>query len=125
MDPFPFEGLQGCQSYCGIERIDLDDGRVVIVCTELPSNPGTHVRHFAAELATLVCNVCGVDPATVVWIDGYATGPLQGHFDLVTFKKVCHGPNKADPDAAWEFALPQWRAMQPQDWAELGLEQRT
>lgn len=52
---FRFAGLHGNPAECGIERIDLPDGRVVIVATELPDNPGASVTNAVELLALTVC----------------------------------------------------------------------
>ena len=137
---FDFTGPFGRSARCGLERIDLADGRVVIIGTELPDNPGISVTNWAEELATQVCAKFTIDPDRLVWIEHYPAeqcprcGGSGRHgrggtclacrgrgkrrelptFDLVTFTAV----RERD---AWRLVDPQWRPMREADWVQLGL----
>lgn len=141
---FRFAGLHGNPAECGIERIALQDGRVVIVATELPDNPGTSVTNAVEILVLAVCQTFRIEAQNLVWVEHYpvekcprctAEGrcDFQSHacsicrgtgtrreatYDLVTFKfqRLFH---------VWRFLEPQWRPMQPDDWMEMGLAPRS
>jgi hypothetical protein len=74
---FEFRGLHGRLAACGLERIDLADGRVVIIATELHDSPGVSVTNFAEELATIVCQRFEIDPKKLVWIEHYPADHAQ------------------------------------------------
>src|SRR5262249_39395118 len=45
-----------CDGVCLIERIDLPDGRIVVVCIQTAGNPGTSITNAVEELAFQVCD---------------------------------------------------------------------
>lgn len=114
---YHFCGLHGCESKCGLRIIELADGQVVVIASELPDTPGTSVTNFAEELASLVCTEQGIEPKQLVWIEHYV--PHKGHpkpdWDLVTFAVALGDGEQAT------FAQPQWRPMREKDWRQLGL----
>ena len=140
---FGCDGLHGRPARCGLEIIELPDGRTVVIATELSDNPGVSVTNFAEELATLVCNGFSIDPNTLVWIEHYPADPCP----------VCAGTGKAKDGAScracrgrgtrreaasydlvsfkiqkvrgeWLLSYPAWRPMKEANWRELGLEPR-
>ena len=68
---FHYKGFHGCDCKCGLRIVPLTDGRVVVICSELPDNPGTSVTNFAEELAGLVCAEYRIEPKQLVWIEYY------------------------------------------------------
>jgi hypothetical protein len=70
MDTFEFEGLNRCQSVCGVEI----HGNVIVV-TQLPENQGTSVTNAWPVLADLIMLHYGlVEPALrgeLRWIEHY------------------------------------------------------
>ena len=110
---FEYHGFHGCHSVCGLDIQPLADGRTLVICTELPDNPGTSVTNFAEDLATLVCRQFGIVPAKLVWVEHYPASPS-------------HGPK---PDWDWveftwdgrQLQQPRWRPVLLKDWIQLGL----
>jgi len=143
IERFTFSGFHGRPAACGLERIDLADGRVVVIAIELPDNPGVSVTNFAELLATMVCHRFGINPVKLVWIEHYPPDPCpicngagrqrgdrlcggcrgsgrrreRGTYDLVTFATVARGHSLMFDD-------PKWRPMQEADWKAIGLEPR-
>ena len=99
MTVFVYKGYHGCESKCEIEiQRMIYVGRVVVVATELPDNPGTSITNMAEQLATQVCRAQNIAPQHLVWIEHYP----GGSWDLVTF--------------GWDwrvgaFAYPEWRPL--------------
>jgi hypothetical protein len=138
---FEFRGLHGRMAACGLEKIDLADGRVVIIATELHDNPGVSITNFAEELAAIVCRQFEIDPKKLVWIEHYppALCPICKGLGIdQRFDRTCHGcrgtGHRKEPDrfdrvmfALDPFGLlkaigePEWRPMAEADWKELGL----
>ena len=50
---YHYRGSRGCECKCGLSIVPLKDGRVTVICTELPDNPGTSITNFAEDLAGL------------------------------------------------------------------------
>jgi hypothetical protein len=121
MDPvetiYQFRGFHGWESKCGLRIVPLQNRRAMVICSELPDNPGTSVTNFVEELAALVCAHYGIRPDKLIWIEHYV--PHRGHpkpdWDLVTFKVVLGDEKQA------VFAQPEWRRMRETDWHECGL----
>ena len=119
---YHYIGFRNCKSKCGLGITRLKDGRIVVICSELPDNPGTSVTNFAEELAALVCAEYCIPADNLVWIEHYPPDePRHGlrrgkaSWDLVTFK-VALGDGEQTV-----FDEPQWRPMREADWRELGL----
>jgi hypothetical protein len=77
MDTFEFEGLNRCQSVCGVEI----QGNVVVV-TQLPENQGTSVTNAWPVLADLIMLHYGlIEPALrgeLRWIEHYPSQRYLG-----------------------------------------------
>jgi hypothetical protein len=105
---------------CAIERINLADGRTIIIVTEIDGNPGASVTNAAELIATQVCQRFDIDPAKLVWIEHYPPSKSHGKkadWDLVNVSFIHHGDY-------WHFEMPSWRPMRPKDWTSLGLDSR-
>jgi len=110
---FEYRGFHGNPAVCGLEIQPLADGRTLVICTELPENPGTSVTNFAEQLATLVVQQFDIAPDKLVWIEHYPAS-------------ASHGPN---PDWDWVdfefdgicFRHPEWRPVRLIEWIQLGL----
>lgn len=77
MDVFEFEGLNRCQSVCGVEI----HGRVVVV-TQLAENQGTSVTNAWPVLADLIMqhyDLFSPEEEDVRWIEHYP--PRPGHIE--------------------------------------------
>ena len=49
---YKFRGFHGCLSECDLDIVRSSSKTTLVICTELPDNPGTSVTNLAAELAT-------------------------------------------------------------------------
>src|SRR4051794_20817669 len=72
---FDYAGLHGRPARCGLEIVELPNGRTVVIATELSDNPGVSITNFAEKLASLVCKMFDIDPTTLVWIEHYPAEP--------------------------------------------------
>ena len=87
---------------------------VVIVCSEVPDNPGTSVTHMAEQIATAVWHDVAQPPLTrFLWIEHYGDrGRSNGvttrteTFDLVTFQHNV---------ATSQLEAPDWRRITQAD----------
>ena len=123
VDRYRFRGFHGCDAWYALDILKANEGRTVVIATEVEDNPGTSVTNAAEELACQVCVEFSIDPSQLVWIEHYgypAPGELKRHprtYDLVTFT--------ISPAARGAvFRQPQWRPMRNEDWLALGLEPR-
>ena len=119
---YRYRGFRGCDCKCSLRIERLHDGRVVVICTELPDNPGTSITNFAEDLAGLVCTDYGIKPEQLVWIEHYPPdeskhGLRHGKpsWDIVAFTVALSDGRRA------AFECPQWRPMREADWQDLGL----
>jgi hypothetical protein len=98
---------------CFIERIDLPDGRSVVVCSQAPGNPGTSITNGVEAIAAQVCARFELDPAKLIWLEHYpGDRPLE--WSLVTFGSASSRDGFADPS---------WRTLGADELRDLGLEQ--
>lgn len=137
IDRFDYRGFFGRPAWCGLEVIPLEDGRTVVIATELEDNPGTSVTSVAEHLASHVCDRFGIDPDRLVWVEHYvypsATRPGEPRaFEMVNFRRL------PPPAIRWLEAVlrhhpsgwpgffedPEWRPMGDRDWQALGLLSR-
>jgi hypothetical protein len=85
MRPFYYEGVGGSKSFCGLEVIASGADSATVILTELPGNPGTPVREFFAELATIIYKsrlvFLKIAPERVVWIERRPAGGIEGRAD--------------------------------------------
>jgi hypothetical protein len=109
---FAFKAGNRCDGICLIERIDIPDGRVVIVCNQVPGNPGNSITNCVEELCLQVCDRFGVPPTQLVWLEHYE---YDDEWCLVTFDI---------PEANDVFQNPIWTVMTPQLWKNLMLRPR-
>jgi hypothetical protein len=110
---FEYLGFHGCPSACGLDIQRLAGSRTLVVCTELPNNPGTSVTNFAEQLATLVCQRFAIAPQDLLWIEHYPASETHGpepDWDWVEFTWTGH-----------EFIHPRWRPVRPEDWKQFGV----
>ena len=65
---YEYPGFQNCYSKCELEIVRSSGKTTLVICTELPDNPGTSVTNCAAVLATRVCQEDEtIDPETLLW----------------------------------------------------------
>ena len=121
-DRYRFRGLHGREAWCNLEIVWVNDGRAVVIATEVKDNPGASVTNAFEQLAYSVCIGFRIGPSELVWIEHYGY-PVPGDcklprtFDLVTFTILPRGHDAV-------FAHPKWRSMCDEDWLALGLEPR-
>ena len=66
---FEFRGTWDEPSCCGL-KIRQHDGKTYVVVTELyQENPGTSITYAGRKLADQICEVKGIDPAQMVYIE--------------------------------------------------------
>ncbi len=96
---------------CLIERIDLPDGRIVIVCVQPPGNPGSSITNSAELIASQVCERFEISASKLVWLEHYLhIEPAE--WDRVSFEKVA---------ADGSLAGPRWIPMDEASWRDLRL----
>ena len=105
---------------CNVAMVVAPSEQTVIIVTELEDNQGLSITNAAEILFVAITRFFGVRLHNVVWIEHYTHEEEEGidcTWELVTFKcNIVKGILKAnDPD---------WRAMTPDDWQEIGLKPR-
>lgn len=111
---FPYKSPNLCDGVCRIEKIDLTDGRVVIICEQVEGNPGMSITNAVEAIALQVCQRYEIEPSSLVWIEHY--DPIlfgRDEWNLVEFD-VCSDD--------FVFEGPSWRTMTKKDWKGLKLE---
>jgi hypothetical protein len=97
---------------CLIERIDLPDGRIVIVCIETGGNPGTSITNCVEDLCFQVCERFEIPADRLVWLEHYDYDK-HDEWSMVIFRRMPpHRP----------FEDPQWFEMTSKMWRQLGLK---
>jgi hypothetical protein len=106
--PFPYEGYHGRPAHCRIRIFYDPDRPVVVIATELPSNPGTSITNRAEVIASEVCRRYSIDPDTLTWIEHYLGDPRERvdsaageHFSRAEFQR----------DAGRRLVSPRWYHM--------------
>lgn len=108
---FAYKAANRADGICLIERIDIPDGRIVIVCIQTVGNPGNSITNCVEYLCFQVCERFDLPPDRIVWLEHY-NDHMDDEWKLVTFSK--RPPQ--DP-----FEDPTWTVMTPAMWRELGL----
>jgi hypothetical protein len=113
---FAYKARNRIDGICRIERLFLSDGRVAIICTQLPGNPGQSVTNSVESIAFQVCHQFNIDPSKLVWIEHYPADIISNRrWYLVSFRSR---PPKS------MFREPSWQMMNPENWRALGLRPR-
>jgi ribosomal protein L36 len=114
---FAYKASNRCDGICEVERLFLRDGRVAVICKQIPENPGNSVTNCIEQIAFQVCDRFKIDPCNLVLIDHYPTPKdfRDSDWSLVSFQRC-------PPDSMFEG--PSWRRMNPDDWRDLGLRPR-
>ncbi len=82
-----YTGWHGCQARCDLKVI-RHRVYTLVICTEVPDNPGTSVTNCADYLATQVCREYEIPPDRLIWIEHYGRrepSPLPESWSEVTF----------------------------------------
>ncbi len=100
---YQFPGLYGFPSKCGL-AIYKQEGRAVVVFTELPDNPGTSVTNAIELLATQVCSemLLHYRPADIRFVEHY---PADRHRQKETYDLV-----QLEWDGS-QFKSPRWSRL--------------
>jgi len=109
---FAYKAGNRVDGVCLIERIDLPDGRIVIVCMEVAGNPGQSITNCVEELCFQVCERFEVPAERLVWLEHYDYYK-DGEWSMVEFKRM-------PPDRPFED--PTWVCMTPEIWRDLRLK---
>ena len=85
----PYKGIAKVRSQCRIRLYLPQEDRdvAVVICSELPGNPGTPLVDAAEQIAAEIIKHFRL-PSPPVWIEHYlqeATNGREEAFDLVTF----------------------------------------
>jgi hypothetical protein len=108
---FAYNVRSGFDGVCLIERVNLPDGRVVIVCIQTPGNPGKSITNCVETLAMQVCERFDIPADRLVWIEHYDRRPTE-EWMVVNFRtRPPRGP----------FATPTWTPMTAEIWRNLRL----
>jgi hypothetical protein len=112
MELFAYKAGNRSDGVCLVERIDLPDGRIVIVCIQVTGNPGNSITNCVEELCFQVCERFEIPAERLVWIEHYDYDD-HAEWSMVDFKRM-------PPDRPFED--PTWTRMTPRMWHELRLE---
>ena len=113
---FPYKASNHADGVCQVERYCLRDGRVAVICRQLPNNPGQSVSNSIEEIAFQICAQFQIPAADLVLIDYYPNRSSRGsNYTLVAFQQ-------RPPEGM--FAGPSWKEMTELDWRSLGLRPR-
>lgn len=108
-DFFAYKASNGADGVCLIERIDLPDGRIVIVCIETAGNPGISITNCVEELCFQVCERFEIPPDRLVWLEHYDY-PEDDEWSMVTF--VRRPPSRPFEDPKWTTMTSElWRGL--------------
>ena len=97
-----YRGHYGCPSKCGLSILRVA-GRVWVIFTELPDNPGSSISRRIEHLASVVYRrfLYNEDPEAIRWAERYpALGEFKAIMEEVTF--TWNGK---------EFINPEWRRI--------------
>jgi hypothetical protein len=108
---FAYKASNRMDGICLIERIDLPDGRIAVVCVATSGNPGNSITNSVETLCLQVCERFDIPPNKLVWIEHYDFFEPQ-EWDLVTFGKM-------PPEHL--FQEPTWTPITDAMWKSLGL----
>jgi hypothetical protein len=108
---FAYKAANRADGVCLVERIDIPDGRIVVICIQTAGNPGNSITNCVEELCFQVSERFEIPPARLVWIEHYDDDALD-EWRMVTFERCPpNGP----------FENPQWTTMTPSIWHDLCL----
>jgi len=108
---FAYKARNGCDGVCLIERINLPDGRIVIVCIQTIANPGMSITNCVETLVFQVCERFEIPADKLVWLEHYDSRH-HDEWNWVTFK--------VQPPRGL-FADPSWEPMTKAMWEDLRL----
>jgi hypothetical protein len=109
---FAYKAGNRADGICLIERINLPDDRIVVVCIQVPGNPGNSITNCVEELCFQVCERFDIDASQLIWLEHYDHGSsrMQEEWDMVTFSK--RPPNRPFEGPTWTtMTLPMWSSL--------------
>lgn len=106
---YAYKARNGADGICAIERIDLPDGRIVIVCTQVPGNPGQSITNAAEYICEEICERFSLNFDQIVWLEAYQHSPIE-------WNRVVFGRNSQG-----KIIKPTWYSMSELNWQDLGL----
>jgi hypothetical protein len=109
---FAYKAINRADGICLVERIDLPDGRIVIVCIETAGNPGRSITNSVEELCFQIGERFEIPADQVVWLQHYDYDE-ENTWHMVSFKQI---PPKGP------FTNPEWIEMTPELWRSLRLK---
>lgn len=118
MEPqlFAYKSSNRFDGICRIERINLSDDYVVIICEQIDGNPGQSITNAVEHIAFQLCDQFNINPHKLILIEHYDTWFCdEDEWNLVKFEKI-------PPDSAFEN--PTWHPMTKEDWRKLGFRPR-
>lgn len=114
---YAFKNQRGFDGICRIERIDLEDGRVLFICEDIDENPGVSSENSIEYIALQLCENFQIDPSVLLLIQHFRITNLNNNkWYFVEFKKQ---------DIEEGFLDPGWKTMTTEDWEELGYRPRS
>lgn len=108
---FAYKASNGCDGVCLVERVDLPDGRIAIICIQTAGNPGNSITNSVELLCFQVCARFEIPADRLVWIEHYDDGLCD--WNMVTFGKI-------PPEGLFED--PQWIPMTTTMWLDLRMQ---
>ncbi len=108
---FAFKAGNGSDGICLVERVDLPDGRVAIICIQTAGNPGNSITNCVEEICFQVCERFEIPAEKLIWLEHYDDDSFV-EWNLVTFAR--HPPDHP-------FEEPRWTTMTPALWSSLRL----
>jgi hypothetical protein len=108
---FAYKAPNRIDGVCLIERIDLPDGRIVVICIATAGNPGNSITNCVEALCFQVCSRFDIPSDRLVWIEHYDYDE-PAEWRLVTFAKS---------PANQPFLDPTWTTMSAEMWRDLRL----
>lgn len=109
LDLFAYKARNRCDGVCLIERIDLPDGRIVIVCIEAAGNPGQSITNSIESICFQVCQRFDIPASRVTWLEHY---DHMQEWMLVRFERT--PPHHL-------FENPTWDVVTKEMWRDMGL----
>ena len=109
---FAYKAGNRADGICLIERINLPDDRVVVVCIQAPGNPGNSITNCVEELCFQVCRRFEIDASRLVWLENYDFGSMgmPDEWDMVTFSRC--PPNRPFEGPSWTtMTFPMWKSL--------------
>lgn len=108
---FAYKSGNRCDGICLIERIDLPDERIVIVCIQPAGNPGNSITNNVEFICFQVCARFDISAERLVWLEHYDYDKRK-EWTRVTFRRT---------PPLYLFEEPEWTPMTPTMWRDLRL----